>query len=283
MPKILALIDGSIYAQSVCGLSAWAAMRLNLPVEIAHVLGRRSISSGFDLSGSLEFDARAELLRELADLDEQHGKLAQQKGRAMLEGAKALVVSSGVANVSTKLRNGDLLETLSDLEADAEIVVIGKRGEAADFAKLHLGSNLERVVRSSKKPVLVAARAYEPFDSFLIAYDGGKSANRAVEYVAGSPLLRRMTCHILSVGAETPENHSRVQAPAMVLQKAGFTVETILVNGEPEEVIGSKVETENIGLLVMGAYGHSRIRSLVIGSTTTAMVRRCKIPVLMFR
>jgi nucleotide-binding universal stress UspA family protein len=33
----------------------------------------------------------------------------------------------------------------------------------------------------------------------------------------------------------------------------------------------------------MGAYGHSRIRSLVIGSTTTAIVRRCKIPVLMFR
>jgi nucleotide-binding universal stress UspA family protein len=38
-----------------------------------------------------------------------------------------------------------------------------------------------------------------------------------------------------------------------------------------------------VDLLVMGAYGHGRIRSLVVGSTTTAMVRRCKIPVLMFR
>jgi nucleotide-binding universal stress UspA family protein len=36
-------------------------------------------------------------------------------------------------------------------------------------------------------------------------------------------------------------------------------------------------------VMVMGAYGHSRIRSLVIGSTTEAMVRRCKVPVLMFR
>ncbi|MEO6054349.1 MAG: universal stress protein, partial [Chthoniobacterales bacterium] len=36
-------------------------------------------------------------------------------------------------------------------------------------------------------------------------------------------------------------------------------------------------------LLVMGAYGHSRIRQLMVGSTTTAMVRTCQVPVLMFR
>jgi len=38
-----------------------------------------------------------------------------------------------------------------------------------------------------------------------------------------------------------------------------------------------------IGLLVMGAYGHSRIRNLVIGSTTTEMLRICPVPVMLFR
>jgi nucleotide-binding universal stress UspA family protein len=33
----------------------------------------------------------------------------------------------------------------------------------------------------------------------------------------------------------------------------------------------------------MGAYGHSRIRNLVIGSTTTSMIRNCRIPVMLFR
>ena len=33
----------------------------------------------------------------------------------------------------------------------------------------------------------------------------------------------------------------------------------------------------------MGAYGHSRIRQLVVGSTTTAMIRSCLVPVLVFR
>ncbi len=32
-----------------------------------------------------------------------------------------------------------------------------------------------------------------------------------------------------------------------------------------------------------GAYGHSRIRNLIIGSTTTEMIRSCKIPIVLFR
>ena len=281
MTKILALIDGSVYSKSITGIAAWAAGRLGLPVEIAHVLGRR-IATNFDLSGRLDANARTALLKEMADLDEQHGKLAQQKGRAILDGARADAAANG-PDVSTKLRNGDLLNALADLEVDAEIVVIGKRGEAADFAKLHLGSNLERVVRASQKPVLVAARAYQPFEHFLIAYDGGKSASRAVDYAVASPLLKGLKCTILSVGEDTPENRSRLEAPALRLREAGFDVTSILERGDPDEIIGRHVETAGIGLLVMGAYGHSRIRRLVIGSTTTELVRRCKIPVLMFR
>lgn len=36
-------------------------------------------------------------------------------------------------------------------------------------------------------------------------------------------------------------------------------------------------------MLIMGAYGHSRIRNLIIGSTTTSLVRSCRLPILMFR
>lgn len=282
MSKILAFIDGSVYAESVCRLSAWAASRMELPVEVAHVLGRR-MAGTFDLSGSLEVDQRTALLDEYARLDEQHAKLAQAKGRALLETAKAIIADGGVRQVETRLRNGDLMEALADLEKDALMVVVGKRGEAADFAKGHLGSNLERVVRSSTRPMLVAARKYVPFERFVIAFDGGRSANRAVDFVASSGLLKGMKATVLSVGADTAENRSRLDAPVRRLRECGFEVEGLLLPGDPDEVIGTHVETHGIGLLVMGAYGHSRIRSLVIGSTTEAMVRRCKVPVLMFR
>jgi nucleotide-binding universal stress UspA family protein len=278
---MLAFIDGSVYAESVCRLTAWAAQRMALPVEIAHVLGRR-MSASFDLSGSLGVDQRAALLDEYARLDEQHARLAQARGRVLLDTASAIVAGEGV-QAQTRLRNGDLLDALADLEKEAAMVVIGKRGEAADFATLHLGSNLERVVRSSTRPVLVAARRYMPPERFLVAFDGGRSASRAVEFLASSGLVKGLPATVLLVGADSPENRSRLDAPVRRLGEAGFDVEGLLLPGDPDEVIGTHVETRGVGLLVMGAYGHSRIRSLVIGSTTEAMVRRCKIPVLMFR
>ncbi len=284
MSKLIALVDGSIYARSVCDHAAWIAGRTGQPVELLHVLGRRETASvPADLSGSIALGARTALLSELATLDEQRAKLAQKRGRAILDDAKAAVEEDGVGDVTTRLRIGDLVETVAEMEKDAAMLVIGKRGEGADFAKLHLGSNLERVVRATHKPVFVASRAFTPVERFVIAYDGGASANRAVECVASSAMLKGLPCTLLSVGADTAENRSRLDAPAKILRDAGYTVETLLQQGDPDEVIGARVESEHEGLLVMGAYGHSRIRNLVIGSTTSAMVRRCKIPVLLIR
>ena len=40
-PKLVALIDGSGYAKSVCDYSIWAAEALSIPIELMHVIGRR--------------------------------------------------------------------------------------------------------------------------------------------------------------------------------------------------------------------------------------------------
>jgi nucleotide-binding universal stress UspA family protein len=284
MGKIIALIDGSVYAQSVCDLTAWAAKRLNVSVAVLHVLGRRETSSvPVDLSGTLEAGERDELLSELAALDEQKAKLGMRRGRHLLDEAKDRLQAAGVSDVTLELRHGDLVEAVADSEGAAELIVVGKRGEGASFAKGHLGSNLERIVRSSHKPVLVAARSFRPIIRFLIAYDGGSSANKAVDHVMTDPLLQGLKCEILTAGSGEGEVRGRLDAATGRLRAAGFAVRSNILQGDPEEVIGRKVEQDEIDLLVMGAYGHGRIRNLVVGSTTTAMVRRCRIPVLMFR
>ncbi|MFN3846629.1 MAG: universal stress protein, partial [Paracoccaceae bacterium] len=68
-----------------------------------------------------------------------------------------------------------------------------------------------------------------------------------------------------------------------MLKAAGINAETAVIPGQPETALGKLVETEGFDMVVMGAYGHSRIRSLVIGSTTTEMLRSCKVPVLLVR
>lgn len=284
MTKLIALVDGSVYAQSVCDHGAWAACRTGASVELLHVLGRRETASvPADLSGNITLGARTALLEELSALDEQRGKLAQKRGRAILDDAKARIEASGVEAVTTKLRIGDVVETVAELEAEADLVVVGKRGEAADFARLHLGSNLERVVRSSNKPVFVASRAFRPITRFLIAYDGGTSSMKAVDYIARSPLFAGLDCRLLTAGADSEQLRKRLGDARVLLESGGYRVSVDVRAGQPEAVIAQAVESESVDLLVMGAYGHSRIRSLIIGSTTTEMVRSCKVPVVLFR
>lgn len=282
--KLIALIDGSPYAESVCDYAAWVAKKKNASIDLLHVLGRRSASgSGVNLSGNIGLGARTALLEELAEIDERRAKLELVQGRHLLEGAESRLRDAGIEKVSGKLRHGDLIEAVADFEQEADLIVIGKRGEAADFAKLHLGSNLERVVRATGKPVLVTSRAFKPVSKVLIAYDGGASAMKAVRHMAGSELFKELPCTLVMVGKETDEARAKMEEASGILKSAGMTVDISFETGDPDTAIKAKVEREGFDLLVMGAYGHSHIRNLIIGSTTTEMVRSCLIPVMLFR
>lgn len=282
MKKIIACIDGSGYSHSVADHAGWAAMRLPASVDLLQVLGRREASSD-DLSGNITADARQHLLAELAALDAERAKLIQKRARLVMDDAKQRLADQGIRDVTISLRRGDLLETLAEREDGADLIVIGKRGDAADFARLHLGSNLERVIRASRKPILVASRAFRPIGTALIAFDGGVSALHAVDFVARSSLFTGIAIRLVTVGREDQETQQALRAATAHLQAAGLDATSQIVTGMPDKVIAGIVESDGIDLLVMGAYGHSRIRSLVIGSTTTEMVRSCKVPVLLFR
>ena len=282
MKKLIALVDASQYATSVCDHAAWAAERASAETTILHVLGRRE-GDGGDLSGSIGLGARTELLEELAALDAKKAKLAKERGRAILTDAKARMEEAGAPVVATNLRHGDLLETLADFEKDADLIVVGKRGEAADFAKGHLGSNFERLVRSLQRPVLVANRAYKPIERVLIAFDGGASAMTAVDYIARSKIFAGLDCRLVTVGRDDASTQKKLTDAEDLLRAGGFSPVSAIAAGEPEAVITAAIEEQGADMLVMGAYGHSRIRSLIIGSTTTAMIRSCRVPVMLYR
>jgi len=283
-PRLLVVIDGSLYSHSVCDLAAWAALRLDAAVDVVHVLTRRDgADERKDLSGSIGLGARSTLLDELTELDMRRARLAQDHGRAILDDAKTRLLNAGVRSVSTRLRHGEIAETVSAIEATADVVLIGKRGEAADFESLHLGSNLERVVRQSHKPVLVASREFNPIQRLMVAYDGGRSVDKVISLMAHSPALQGLDCHLLFVGSNTSTKKHGIEEAAKRLEGVASSVTVDSLPGMPENIIAEQVAERNIDMLLMGAYGHSRIRSLLIGSTTTEMLRSCQIPVFLVR
>lgn len=284
MPRILGLIDGSVYAKSVCDHIAWIASKADVTVEILHVICRRDLSSEpVNLSGNIGLGARTALLQVLAELDAQKAKIAHARGRLLLDEAKARLQAVGIHTVETRLQNRDLVETVTEFESNADIIVIGKRGEGADFAKDHLGSKLERIIRSTSKAIVIASRAFKPVAKLLIAYDGGTMAMKTVDHVSRSPILDGLGCKLLMAGTDTPENRKKLDDAALILKAAGYAPEVALVQGQADKVITETVEKEGFDLLAMGAYSHSRLRNLFIGSTTTEMIRSCRVPVVLFR
>jgi nucleotide-binding universal stress UspA family protein len=283
MDKILALLDGSAYSESVCHHTAWIARKLNAGVEAMHVLSRPEGGAPADLSGALRLGARSALLEELSALDVQRAKLAQARGHAILEDAKAIFDQAGVPAVNLRLRKGDILEAVREVESDIRAITIGKRGEGADFAKGHLGSNLERIVRTSKVPVFVASHEFHPIAKVLVAYDGSASARVAVERMAQSAVFDDLEISVLCVGPDAARAKATAAEAVTRLHAANLTATPRTATGEPEKMLRDLVAAEGFGLLVMGAYGHSRIRALIIGSTTTAMIQTVRVPVLLYR
>tara|TARA_A100001518_G_C1214394_1_gene57113 strand:+ start:502 stop:1359 length:858 start_codon:yes stop_codon:yes gene_type:complete len=281
---VLAAVDGSHYSEAVCDYAAWASLVLDAPLKIIHVVDNHSeVPEEQNLSGNLRFGARERLMKELSELDEKRAKVNREQGKLMLEAAKARALEDGVADPVVRQVNGTLVETLVEIEKDTRLLVMGKRGEAAYQNSGHLGSNLERVVREMHRPILMVPKAFKQPEKILIAFDGSKTARKGVEMLARSPLFAGKECHVLIVGADTAEHHGEIDWALSTLREAGHHAEGAIRAGEVDEALQAYEQEHNIDLLVMGAYGHSRIRHLLVGSTTTAMLRGSHIPVLILR
>lgn len=281
--KVLTLIDSSHYAVSVCDHAAWAANALSVPVELLHILERHRSDARIaaDRSGRLGIDTRETLLAQIVALDEQRNRLAHESGRHLLDEAAARVRQGGIEGITQRLVHGTLIDNLHG--RDAALVVLGKEGEGAGDGGPHLGSNLERVIRSSHRPVLVTSHTFHPIRRFLLAFDGGASTGRAIDFLVTHPLLIDAEGHLLMVSEGTESQRYHLEDATARLQASGLSVSHHLRSGDPDYIIPQAVEDLQADLLVMGAFGHSRIHNLMVGSTTTTLLATSTVPLLIVR
>jgi len=283
MSHVIACIDGSSITLAVCDYAAWASRRMDAPLNFLHVLGKSEYPIPADLSGNIGLGSREHLLQELAELDEKRSRVALEQGRLMLDAAKARAIADGVPNPTSRQRHGELVDTLLEFEGDIRLLLMGRQGEQGDSAGEHIGSHLENVVRTLHRPILVIPADYSEPQRIMVAFDGSATTRKAVEMVAASPLFRGLPCHVVMVGADKPEAHEQLDWARTTLEKAGFEVTASLRSGQVEDVLCAYRTEHAIDLIVMGAYGHSKIREFLVGSTTTQLVRRSKIPLLLLR
>ncbi|MCC1497682.1 universal stress protein [Alcanivorax sp. 1008] len=283
MTNVMACIDGSRAAEAVCDYAAWAALRMQAPLTFLHVLDRAVYSNAVNLSGSIGLGAQEALLEQLATLDEQRSRLALEQGKLMLEAAVERAIADGVQVPMTRQRHGNLVDTLTELENEIRLLVIGKQGEEGDQLGGHLGSHVEQVIRATHRPVLITQESYRDPQRVMLAFDCSATTRKAVEMLAASTLFSGLPCHVVLVGADTDDHRAQMEWAKQTLEQAGHEAVTAIVAGEVEASLREYQVREQIDLMVIGAYGHSRIRQFFVGSTTNNMILNAAVPLLVLR
>ncbi len=218
--------------------------------------------------------AGAELLQK--EIEEAVKYLASLKARALRE----------IPSCETILRRGDSASRLIVEEAaqkEINLIAVGRRGRSG-LEKVLLGSAAEKVIAHALCKILVVPRAARiGFKNILVATDGSEHARIAV--TEAIEIAKRSGSGLTAVSV-VPSKDEEEKAQANVddvlraAQQADIRTETIILVGKPHEVIVEVAKDRGVDLIVMGAYGKTGLKRILMGSTTEKVIKLTECAVL---
>jgi nucleotide-binding universal stress UspA family protein len=255
------------------------ALRLAKQFE-AHLTGLFAVfkphSRSFNvMAGTAEYFVEQERIRA-----EQRGAL-ERLFHAELARAKV----AGVWKTASEYAN----TAVCDAARLADLTVIGQ--DNPDDPESFIDDQfVENLVLSAGRPVLLVPYAGQ-FPSVgsrvLFAWDGSREATRALHdalpFLAHAKQITVFTVNALD--GEPPASRIPGVDIAAIIARHGANVATEEIEGVRGVSVGdmllSRASDLGADLIVMGCYGHSRWRELVLGGATRAMLKSMTVPVLM--
>lgn len=166
-----------------------------------------------------------------------------------------------------------------------DLIILGQVDQSEERGERDLP---DRVVLESGRPVLIvpASGRFDNVGSYvMLAWDGGREATRAafdaLPFMEGAEEVR-----VHSVNPPSKEGHNVFLPGAELsnsLARHGVRVETgqsASRAGSIGEELLSRISDHGSNLLVMGGYGHSRLRELALGGVTRHITQHMTVPVL---
>lgn len=271
---VVACVDGSSSTKAVCEYAAWAASALKISVALLHVLEKSDQPLVSDLTGTIGLDSREHFTDELVRLEGERNRLLMTQGKVILKNCAELLTEAGLPAPQQLQKHGALDGILAEL-GDTRLMVLGRRG-----AYNPVGSHIENVIRLQKNPVLIVPETFSFPSRVMFAFDGSEASLENLRRLSVSPLFLNLTCHLVMVNG----NSESLDAAQSLLQRAGITSQASLLKADTVANALCRYAGEHgIDLMVMGAYGHSRLRRFFIGSNTAEMLSNSSQPLLMLR
>lgn len=193
-------------------------------------------------------------------------------------------------------------------ETGAELAVLGAQG--MDRARGGLGGVAQKVSRYAPCHVLIAREQGPLLRHALVALDDGPEGREVLEFVVAQPWLKAATLTLTHVVADRYLQESRIAASqfagseaylarlqsalvgqgqafldheAAFARERGAHVDTLLLEGDPAQVLEDRARTGGFDLLVMGAKGRHGLARFIMGSTSQRVLPHAATSTLLVR
>lgn len=248
----------------------------------AHLVGLFALSA-VRMPSYVRADASALLI---AEQDRQRAEAAAEAEAEF----RAAAARYGRIKAEWRISNADALGAVQLSARYSDLVIVGQWEREAERETGIAPEFVDELVVSCGRPVLVvpyAGRFPDAGKRVLVAWNASAEASRAVSDAL--PLLARAErVNVVVFRAGSPGDHGEEPGADAALYLARHGVKAAVSRyGSPGLDIGSQILSRaadmSVDLIVMGAYGHSRIRELVLGGATRAILESMTAPVLMSR
>lgn len=275
--RILVGIDTSEHSRTAQAYAFHLARRLGATLIGVHVVDIVSIEGSFfhDISGSLG-------LEPYLDFSSKMREILNARGKAVLEDFADAARREAIP-AETVLEMGVVANQLCERAKAADLLMIGHRGVNERFSTGLLGSTTESVARKSPRPMLVSPIRFRPVTRALLAYDGSDRASRAMRAAADFAVTLDVPLIVITVARDLKLGERTLNQARSYLEPYSIRSEFKLVPGHAHEGIIGSLKEFDADLLFIGAYGHSRIIEMVLGSNTEYVLRNAPCPVFMSR
>ncbi|MFZ1988577.1 MAG: universal stress protein [Alphaproteobacteria bacterium] len=282
--RIVVLLTGTPNDQSAAQTATLVARRLGASVE-----GLSIKIDPTELMFRLGEGVSAESIDEIIKAAEKNSDEAAARGRATLEAAakaqglkwqNSLPDSTSQGAYAREVQ-GPVMDVLSAQMGLADLVVFGELGEKAP---LDLAAKVEHTLLHMRRPVLIARGKIAPTigDKVLLPFNGTVEACAALSR-AMSLILSARSVEILHLAEGQSDLSIAEDARRYIRQHGG---EATISEQKPSgkgigEDIVARANAIGADLVVMGGYGRSRLRELVLGGATRHMIMHSPLPVLL--
>jgi nucleotide-binding universal stress UspA family protein len=184
---------------------------------------------------------------------------------------------------SERASTPNLSDVVIEYGRASDLVIMGQTSKVIGLA---FGSDLEQVLMSTGRPTLVIPYGNDTefsADSILIAWNGSRECTRAA--FDSIPLLdRTKEVLIVHVGRQREVSEPCVRsgmkmAEALLRHGIKATFECLVSTGDEGQTLMMKVRDRGVRLLVMGAYGHTRLHEFILGGATRSVLNGMRCPV----